>query len=80
MTYHLDSELKKIISKIKVIIIDSPSEIIMFSSGIELADYDFKKNYMIRSIKAEENYVIIEITENRKENDAIWKDKLVSFF
>ena len=79
--YHLNSILNKVISEVKVIIIDPPTKIIDFPDGKNLEKYGFDENYFINSIRAEESRIIIEISENRKMNDTSWAvEEAISFF
>ena len=66
MTYHMNPEVGKIVSPIRLVL---PGEELSFSSGTELAAYDFESMYVVKSIRAVEG--TIEITEAERESGAM---------
>lgn len=79
MGYVLDSVIGKI--ECNVICIDADNKKWEFASGKEASEYHFDKHYLIDSIKADEDKIIISLIENDKLNDTSWTDdKNISFF
>lgn len=75
--YKLDHGLKKIISPVHIV---QPVDL-RFADGGELADYEFEKNYLVKSIKAVGGEMEIVLEENQQVNSLDWtEEKAVSFF
>jgi len=69
MKYKLSYEVKKIKSRVLVKFEDNEVE---YESGTELADVEFDKYYLIDSIIAENDTIILNLVENTKINDISW--------
>jgi len=78
MKYKLSYEVKKIKSRILVKYDGNEAE---YDSGAELVDVEFDKYYLIDSITAENDMVVLTLIENTKINDTNWSnDSNISFF
>lgn len=78
MKYKLSYEVKKIKSRVLVKFDGNEAE---YESGIELADVEFDKYYLIDSITAENDTVVLTLVENTKINDISWcGEEQISFF
>lgn len=74
----LSCEVKKIKSRILVKFEGNEAE---YESGAELADVEFDKYYLIDSITAENDMVVLTLVENTKINDISWNNNDdISFF
>lgn len=78
MTYKLNNEVKKINSPIVLLLCDQE---LRFNNGVELAEKEFFKPYIIDSITAKGSVVFITVLEkdNMPTTDGI-NEKEVSFF
>ncbi len=79
MTYHINPELRKIVSPVRVCI-SSSEEVLEFNSGAELVDHSFEKPYMVGSIRAMGGTVEIELLEKTRVNTSWIGEEQVSFF
>ena len=81
MTYKLNPELKIIQSPLVLLIDGEKTE---YENGNALTEQIFEKNYLIDSITAKENRIVIELKENASVNviPDSWTNKAdaVSFF
>lgn len=78
MKYKLSYEVEKIKSRILMKFDGNEAE---YESGTELVDVEFDKYYLIDSIAAKNDMVVLELVENTKINDISWcGEEQVSFF
>lgn len=78
MTYRIDQSVSRICSPIDVLV---EGRCLHFDRGTELANAEFDKNYLISSISAKANHIVIELEENKKAFDYSWVgEEAVSFF
>lgn len=78
MKYKLSYEVKKIKSRVLVKFEDNEAT---YESGAELADVEFDKYYLIDSITADNDMVVLTLVENTKINDINWcGEEQISFF
>lgn len=78
MKYKLSYEVNKIKSRVLVKFDSNEAE---YKSGAELADVEFDKYYLIDSITAENDTVVLTLVENTKINDINWcGEGKISFF
>ena len=71
MTYKLDPEVKKIQSPV-VVRFPNGSDDMPFVNGTALADASFDKNYLIESLTAKENSIVMTLRENDQVNVVNW--------
>lgn len=80
MTYKLNPEVKKIQSPVVVKFSDQEVDM-AFESGAALADAVFDRNYLIESLAAEGDSVVLTVRENDTINAVNWVgEEAVSFF
>ena len=78
MTYRVEQWVRKIISPITVKYQDN---VMHLNNGSDLADYSFDRRYVISSVEADGETVIITLAENDCINDTNWVgEKQASFF
>lgn len=77
MAYKLDQTVRLIKSPVRLKTEDSQ---ISYDSGNALAEATFEKRYSIDSITAENNQIVICVSENTDRGTAGWTDKKVSLF
>lgn len=78
MKFKLSYEVKKIKSRVLVKFEDNEAE---YESGAELVDVEFDKYYLIDSITAKNDIVVLTLVENTKINDISWcGEEQISFF
>lgn len=77
MAYKLDQTVRLIKSPVLLKTEDSQ---IPYDSGNALAEASFEKRYAIDSITAENNRIVICVSENTDRGTADWTDKKVSLF
>ena len=78
MTYKLNNGVKKIQSPIVLLLCDQE---LRFNNGVELAEKELDKPYMIDTITAKDSVVFITVLENDNMPSTEWSDeKDVSFF
>ncbi len=76
--YKLNPEYAKIISPI-IVCVDGVEK--CFENGGELAEYRFEKNYIVHSIKAVENSIVLTLSENNQSMSSNWiSEEAISFF
>lgn len=77
MTYYLNPELNKILSPV---IVKISSIELKFGNGQELCEHKFDKHYVVKSVWAENDIIIIELIENNG-TDLSWiGEEPVSYF
>lgn len=80
MTYKLNPEVKKIRSPVVVKFSHQAAEM-SFASGAALADAVFDRNYLIESLAAEGDSIVLTVRENDTINAVNWVgEEAVSFF
>ena len=80
MTYKLNPEVKKIQSPVVVKFSNRAAEM-TFASGAALADAVFDRNYLIESLVAEGDSIVLTVRENDTINAVNWAgEEAVSFF
>ena len=78
MTYRIDQSVSSICSPIEVLV---EGRRLQFANGTEMANAEFDKYYLISSITAKADHIVIELEENKKVNDINWiGEEAVSFF
>lgn len=82
MTYRLNPEVEKIKSPI-ILQIPGEKRTLRFTDGPELASALFETNYLIESLTAQDDAVLLVIRRNDKVNDTSWfvgSQSSLSFF
>ena len=79
-TYYLNQEYRKITSHISVRIHGVPEKTIAFCNGQELVDYEFEKPYLVESIKAKGDTVILDLVEKTSTPTNWAGEEQTSFF
>ena len=78
MKYRLNPSINKIISSIILIYDEQEVE---FASGKDAADTEFDKNYIVKSLFAQDDKIVIVLKENDAVNNTNWVgEEQVSFF
>lgn len=78
VTYRINQSVGIIKSPVDVLI---GEHCLHFENGKELASAAFDKNYLISSITAKADHIVIILEENKRVNDISWVGKeAVSFF
>lgn len=73
MTYKLNPEVSKIKSPIILQIENGESSTdTMYADGIELANAVFEKNYVVASLVAQKNSILLTVKENQTVNNTNW--------
>jgi hypothetical protein len=81
MTYKLNSIVRKFLSPVLVHFGDNSSPDRYFKNGTQLAEEVFEKNYLIESISAQNDQIILTVVENKSVNTTNWAGgETVSFF
>lgn len=71
MTYKLNPEVSKIKSPV-LLRIKGVESSELYADGAELANATFEKNYVVRSLVARENVIVLTVEENRRINATNW--------
>ncbi len=80
MTYKLNPELKKICAPIIVRFVDGSADM-TFPDGEALTVAKFSKNYLIDSLTAEKNTIVLTLRENDRVSVVNWiGEEAVSYF
>lgn len=78
MTYKLNPGIEKIKSKTIVVIDDKE---FVFNNGKEAVKQEYDRNYLVDSISAKDDTVIVVLKENKLINSTNWMgEEQVSFF
>jgi len=81
MTYKLNSVVEKIVSPILLHFGDGSKPDRLFESGAQLAEEVFDKNYLVESVSAQNDQIILTVMENKSINITNWVgEETVSFF
>lgn len=81
MTYKLNPVVGQFLSPIVLRFRDGNAPNRHFQNGAQLAEETFDKNYLLESVSAQGDQIVLAIKENRKINTANWiGEEMVSFF
>ncbi len=72
MTYKLGNDVKKIIALVIAVVENDKQE---YANGTVLSKAKFSRPYIIRSINASDNKIILNLIEIEKINDSNWVDE-----
>ena len=81
MTYKLNSIVSKFRSPVLLRFGDNSNPDRYFESGTQLAEEVFDKNYLIESVSAQNDQIVLTVMENKSINITNWVgEEAVSFF
>lgn len=81
MTYKLNSLVRQFLSPVILHFGDGNAPDRYFKSGAQLAEETFDKNYLVESVSAQKDQIILTIKENESINTTNWiGEEMVSFF
>ncbi len=81
MTYKLNSIVGKFRSPVLLRFGDNSNPDWYFESGTQLAEEVFDKNYLIESVSAQNDQIVLTVMENKSINITNWVgEEAVSFF
>lgn len=73
MTYKLNPLIKLFSSPVILRVGDGNAPDQYFESGTQLAEETFDKNYLVESVCAQDNQIILTIKENKMINNMEWE-------